>query len=45
VHISSLLLSLNSFLVLVFSLSLEALGFLGGTWSSRVRIYPLEIGD
>jgi hypothetical protein len=43
-HVSSLLLSSNSSLVLVFSLFVEALGFLGASWSSRVTVYPLVIG-
>jgi hypothetical protein len=38
VHISSLL----SF-VLILSLSFEALGSPGATWSSRVKVYTLEL--
>jgi hypothetical protein len=29
----------------LYSLSLEALAFLEASWTSRVRVYPLEIGD
>jgi hypothetical protein len=38
-------LSLYSSLVLSLSLSLEALAFIGASWSSGIRVYPLEIGD
>jgi hypothetical protein len=44
-HISSLLHSLKSSVVLVFSLSIEALGFLGEFWSYRLKVYFLEIAD
>jgi len=27
------------------SLSLKALAFIGASWSSGIRVYPLEIGD
>ena len=37
--------SLNLLSLHLYILSLKALGYLGASLSSRVRVYPLKIGD